>query len=334
MALKNVSAKLKVGGPATNGPAVWVPEFVEFCENNSVPYDFVSSHLYAGSRTGEIADVSVVVDGVNQAQKTIKGQHPWLVTEWSADAVANDWHYQPQAQYHELPASAAFVIACVDAVLANTSAAAHLRPFVLSYWVFSDVFQEGGFPTVNSSFHGGFGLINIYGVPKPAFRAFELMANLTGRRLPLAAEDASSTGGACAEQVRVLGTWDDARGRLQLLVANHAPQLGNSTASSSCNVTVRVETDRRGCTAVANASVRRIDDEHANPRQKWIDLGMPQYPSRAQNAEIAAASEAPPLPRFGEGEGVELSNGSVVARVRVPAYSVAALDVSLRCKSQ
>ena len=170
-------------------------------------------------------------------------------------------------------------------------------------------------------------------MPKPAFRAFELMANLTGRRLPLAAEDASSTG-ACAEQVRVLGTWDDARGRLQLLVANHAPQLGNSTASSSCNVTVRVETDRRGCTAVANASVRRIDDEHANPRQKWIDLGMPQYPSRAQNAEIAAASEAPPLPRFGEGEGVELSNGSVVARVRMPAYSVAALDVSLRCKSQ
>ena len=99
-------------------------------------------------------------------------------------------------------------------------------------------------------------------------------------------------------------------------------------------MTVRVETDWRGCTAVANASVRRIDDEHANPRQKWIDLGMPQYPSRAQNAEIAAASEAPPLPRFGEGEGVELSNGSVVARVRMPAYSVAALDVSLRCKSQ
>ena len=39
-----------------------------------------------------------------------------------------------------------------------------------------------------------------------------------------------------------------------------------------------------------------------------------------ENAEIAAASEAPPL-RFGEGEGAGLGAGSVVARVRVPAYS-------------
>ena len=38
------------------------------------------------------------------------------------------------------------------------------------------VFEEQGFPAYNISFHGGFGLVNIYGVPKPTFRAFELLA--------------------------------------------------------------------------------------------------------------------------------------------------------------
>ena len=51
-----------------------------------------------------------------------------------------------------------------------------------------------------------------------------------------------------------------------------------------------------------------------------------------ENAEIAAASEAPPL-RFGEGEGAGLGAGSVVARVRVPAYS-ASLRSTFRCGAQ
>lgn len=334
MALKNVSSKLQVGGPATNGPATWVPEFIEFCENNSVPYDFVSSHLYAGGRDGKIANVDVVLDGVAEAQATIQGDHPWLVTEWSANAVANDWHWNTQAQYHELPASAAFIIACVDAILVNTTNAAHLRPYILSYWVFSDVFQEGGLPTVNASFHGGFGLLNIFGVPKPAFRAFELLANLTGRRVPVdAVVRGGETGAECAQNVHVLSTWEEGHTVLQLIVANHDSQLGNSTPATPCNITVRVDTTRSGhniCTAIASADLRRIDHEHANPRERWIEIGMPQYPSAAQNAEIFAASHMASL-QFGDGEGVSMQAGILVARVNVPAYAVAAMNVSLRC---
>lgn len=374
MALKNVSSKLRVGGPATNGPAVWVPEFIDFCENNSVPvrlclhappcanaltaldvlgirnlshihglprsllgadqYDFVSSHLYAGGRDGKIANIEVVLEGIAQAQATIQGEHPWLITEWSANAAANDWKWNTQAQYHELPASAAFIIACVDAILVNTTDAAHLRPLVLSYWVFSDVFQEGGLPTVNASFHGGFGLLNIFGVPKPAFRAFELLANLTGRRVPVhAVVRGGKSGALCTQNVHVLSMWDEEDHTLQLLIANHGSQLGNSTPAAPCNVTVRIDTARPGhatCTAVTSADLRRIDGEHANPRVRWIEMGMPQYPSRSQNAEILAASHMESL-RFGDGEGVGVEAGGVAVNVSVPPYAVAAVNVSLRC---
>src|SRR5437764_6362641 len=42
-----------------------------------------------------------------------------------------------------------------------------------SFWTFSDIFEENYFPSV--PFHGGFGLLNLHGIPKPTYRAFELL---------------------------------------------------------------------------------------------------------------------------------------------------------------
>ena len=47
-----------------------------------------------------------------------------------------------------------------------------------SYWDVSDVFEEGGFAFANNSFNGNFGLVNVHGVPKPAYRAFQLLHEL------------------------------------------------------------------------------------------------------------------------------------------------------------
>jgi hypothetical protein len=39
------------------------------------------------------------------------------------------------------------------------------------------------------------------------------------------------------------------------------------------------------------ATVRRIDETHANPLAAWIKMGAPDYTTTAQNAAIMAASE-------------------------------------------
>ncbi len=44
---------------------------------------------------------------------------------------------------------------------------------VLSYWTFSDVFEEQG--VVKQPFYGGYGLIAEDGLSKPAFNAFKLL---------------------------------------------------------------------------------------------------------------------------------------------------------------
>src|SRR5580658_7056007 len=46
----------------------------------------------------------------------------------------------------------------------------------MSYWVFTDVFEELGPPP--TPFHGGFGLLNLQGIKKPAYFAYRFLARL------------------------------------------------------------------------------------------------------------------------------------------------------------
>ena len=51
----------------------------------------------------------------------------------------------------------------------------------LSYWTFSDVFEECDIP--RSQFHGGFGLIALNGIPKPTFYVFMFFKRMEGNML-------------------------------------------------------------------------------------------------------------------------------------------------------
>src|SRR5438874_4719189 len=51
----------------------------------------------------------------------------------------------------------------------------------MSYWTFSDVFEEQG--VVKQPFYGGYGLIAAGGLPKPAFNAFKLLHRLGTSRI-------------------------------------------------------------------------------------------------------------------------------------------------------
>ena len=49
----------------------------------------------------------------------------------------------------------------------------------MSYWTFSDVFEEQG--VVKTPFYGGYGLVAVDGIPKPAFNAFKTTPQAGGR---------------------------------------------------------------------------------------------------------------------------------------------------------
>ncbi|HVJ03468.1 MAG TPA: beta-xylosidase, partial [Sphingomonas sp.] len=103
---------------------------------------------------------------------------PLFFTEWSAS-------YNPRDPVHDSYISAAYILTKLKATRGLAQG--------MSYWTFSDLFEEAGPPP--TPFHGGFGLINREGIRKPAFFAYKYLNLLRGREIPVAdAQSWTSTG--------------------------------------------------------------------------------------------------------------------------------------------
>ena len=173
-AIKSVNPAYKVGGPATAG-AAWVPETIEFATKNNVPLDFISTHAYGvgqgfldefgGSGTVLSKDASSVSGEVINSRKQISSSaKPNLelhYTEWSSS-------YTPADPIHDSYHSAAYILQKLKQVgnAANS----------MSYWVFTDIFEEPG-PRF-TPFHGGFGLLNTQGIKKSAYFSYSFLNKL------------------------------------------------------------------------------------------------------------------------------------------------------------
>jgi Glycosyl hydrolases family 39 len=102
-------------------------------------------------------------------------------------------------------------------------------------------------------------------------------------------------------------------------VARSAANGGPAAAQET--VTVQVH----GAAATHSASLTRIDADHGNSRQAWLDLGSPLYPSAAQIEKVAAASEVFPVPIAPAASGP--AGQDVTFRIVIPAEGVAALHL-------
>jgi xylan 1,4-beta-xylosidase len=171
-----------------------------------------------------------------------------------------------------------------------------------AFWTFSDIFEEKYFPSL--PFHGGFGLLTIHGVPKPSYRAFELLHDLGEERYTVAGDH------------QTVDAWAVRRGReLTVLLSNHVmPRQPISREA------VRIEI--QGTRASQRAVIRRIDEEHANPVAAWRAMGAPEYPSRRQVDELIEASEIRT-----EGVAIERADGRVGLTVELPPHAVASITI-------
>lgn len=200
-AVKSVDSKLRVGGPATAGMG-WIPEFLEYCAKNQVPVDFVASHSYAAyegfldekgrggttlatnadSLYGEFARAHADI------KKSAFPKIPLFITEWGPS-------YSPRDPIHDSYVCAPFILEKVHQCRAVVDG--------MSYWAFSDQFEEPGAP--NEPFHGGFGLLTVDGLPKPAFFAYRFLSELFRDQLPVDAPRTLAT--KKGSELRIL-TWD------------------------------------------------------------------------------------------------------------------------------
>jgi len=172
--VREINKSYRVGGPATAG-AAWVPEMIDYCVKNNVPIDFISTHSY-GVREGFLDEYGAagtvldknkwtvsydVINTYNQIKKSPLPNLELHYTEWSSS-------YTPSDPLHDSYHEAAFILEKLKQVEKYANS--------MSYWVFTDIFEEAG-PRF-TPFHGGFGLMNTQGIKKSAYYAYSFMDKL------------------------------------------------------------------------------------------------------------------------------------------------------------
>jgi xylan 1,4-beta-xylosidase len=262
-ALKGVSGRLRVGGPAT-AAAAWVEDFLKFAAANHVPVDFVSTHGYADDTVGnlfgtqeEIPMDERVCRAVAKVRNEIKASTtPNLPLFWT------EWNVQGMHESRDT--------AFVGAALADTIRQCDGMVEMMSFWTFSDVFEEGG--PIATPFIGMFGLRAKGGINKPSYYAFGLLHQLGTQRLPSASKNVLVT--------------RNADGSLSIAAWNLVdPDQQGATKT--------IELVFRHLSADARITVQKVDDEHGNVLKEYAALGRPLDPTPAQVEQLNRATALP-----------------------------------------
>jgi xylan 1,4-beta-xylosidase len=250
--LKSVSQRLRVGGPAT-AAASWVDEFLKYAADNHVPVDFVSSHGYADDTVenlfGTNEDIPMddrVCRAIGKVRKQIQASAmPKLPLFWT------EWNVQGMNESRDT--------SFVGTGLANTIRECDGLVDMMSFWTFSDVFEEGG--PIPKPFEGEFGLRAKGGINKPSYYDFALLHQLGDQRIANPSTDVIVT-------KRPDGT---------LAIA-----LWNLVDPDKTGTAKNVQLIFHGMPANAAVSISRVDDDHSNTLAAYKAMGSPLDPTDAQ----------------------------------------------------
>lgn len=265
-AIKRVDTRLRVGGPAT-AQAAWVDRFIRHCVEANVPVDFVSTHVYGNDRAQDVFSTSeqiprdrMVCRAVKKVYDQVKASvRPDLPIEWT----------EYNASYMNEPSVTDSVF--MGPWLADTIRQCDGMVENLSYWTFSDVFDEQG--VIKQPFYGGFGLIADGGIPKPAFNAFALLHRLGEERIS-----------ADSNSLLVTRRKD---GSLVLALWNYSPP---GEKGDTREVTLHFT----GMVAKHSVTVQNADTPDGRVQAAYEAMGKPQYPTHDQIAKLRQTAQLPP----------------------------------------
>ncbi len=309
--LKNIDPQLRIGGPATSsyhpdqavyerlkakkdvtaadfvgveckGP--WIEDFLAFCEKENLPVDFVSSHPYPTSypidSAGNQFEISRPVTSTKEdilwlrkvMARTRYANAEIHLTEWSSSPSMNDYT-------HDYPQAATYIVKvnldCIGLVQS------------LSYWTFTDIFEEGG--GSDSIFCGEFGLVNFQGIVKPAFHAYRML-NLLGDRELHREEGCVATAHSESGLVTALLYHYPS----EVLAAAPISKGSRSVAEQTLATGSKREASLRitGLKPGASFTMETLDAHHGFAMRDWQAMGSPEPPTREQTASLRAQAMA------------------------------------------
>jgi len=261
--VKSVSARLRVGGPATAATA-WIPEFIKFTTENKVPVDFVSTHGYADDTVEDLFGTKEDIPMDERVCRALGKVHDEIKSSSKPDLplIMSEWNVQGMNGSRDTT--------FVGPALANTVRQCDGLANMMSFWTFSDVFEEGG--PIAKPFEGMFGLRAKGGINKPSYYAYGLLHELGSERIANASKNVivtkTSNGGLAIAAWNLVDPDQHGSTKVMNLDFNH------------------VNPDAR-------VSIQRIDDEHGNVLKRFAAMGAPLDPTSAQVEQLNRETALP-----------------------------------------
>jgi len=249
--------------------------------------DFASTHTYGVNQgfldelgnTGTVLskDPMAITGDVLRSRKEIQNSALPNIelhyTEWSSS-------YTPSDPVHDSHHQAAYILEKLKQV--GTAANS------MSYWVFTDIFEEAG-PRF-TPFHGGFGLLNTQGINKPAFYSYQFLNKLGATELN-------------SSDVRSWAAKND-RGGMQLLFWDYTFTSGGEGVNNQQYYIKDLPAKDKGIVSVTLKGVPKgkyrveyfkvgykANDAYAT----YLDMGKPSQLTRQQLAEIKSKNDGKPF---------------------------------------
>jgi len=177
--IKSIDPALRIGGPSTAG-AAWVPEFLAHVKQSGAGVDFVTTHTY-GVQGGFLDEDGKSDTKLDSSPDAIAGDVRRVRAQIASSPFPNlplyfsEWgtSYTPRDSVHDSYISAPYILTKLKASQGLVQG--------MSYWTYTDLFEEPGPPT--APFQGGFGLLNPQSIRKPAFFAYKYLHALQGESL-------------------------------------------------------------------------------------------------------------------------------------------------------
>jgi xylan 1,4-beta-xylosidase len=244
-----------------------VPSFIRHCVRHHVPLDFISTHVYGNDSAQKVFGTQ---------EKIPRRRMVYLAVKKVYDQV----HASPLPHlpiiFSEYNASYSNEVNVTDSSfmgpwLANTIRQCDGLVHIMSYWTFSDVFEEQG--VVKTPFYGGFGLIAAGNIPKASYNDFRLLHMLGTERL------AVNSNSAIVTRRR--------DGTLAIALWNYAPAGPGGEAKTFKLSFHHLEGARRAIFWV-------VDRHHGSPLATWEAMGKPRFPTFAEHTILQEAGQLPP----------------------------------------
>ncbi|MFI4910094.1 MAG: glycosyl hydrolase [Sedimentisphaeraceae bacterium JB056] len=295
-AIKEIDQDLHVGGPATCPAGInWITPFLEMCDKENVPVDFVSTHSYAAksrNHLGELTyqDMHSVAHSLNQfrdarqrIQKSSFSNLPLHITEYNTS-------YSARSPIHDTALNAAFL----GYLLSHGGDVGDSY----SYWTFSDMFEEEDVP--KAMFHGGFGLLGFHGIRKPTFHLFAFFSKLGDELLY---KDENMVVTRRADKTIILVAWNPVVTR---------------DVSGETSFTIDIPMSI-GKVFVKN---QRVNEEYGNAWSCWRKLGRPRFSSKEQVDTLHQA----PVPKLETKQDVT-ENGCVQINLKLQRNEICLVEI-------